>query len=280
MPELPEVEVIRLGLNRFLPGRTITTLEVRRPKLFVGDPAEFIGQKITGVRRRAKILLIDLTGGTTVLIHLKLTGQLVYVTKEEARLEGGHPETSYNQPLPHRHTHIIIAFDDGSRLYFNDLRRFGWMRLVATRAVETTEPIAGLGPEILDGLTAAKFRVALARYPNRTVFSSLLDQKLLAGIGNIYANEALYEAGILPTRPVKDVTEWPSLYRAVRRVLRKSLRHGGTTDSTFVSARGERGNYLTYAHVYHQKTARPCGHAVTRSKIGGRTTHVCRQCQK
>ncbi len=279
MPELPEVETIRLGLACLLPGKTIQSIEVRVPKLFTGNPQSLVGAEITDVRRRAKIILIDLNNHLTLLIHLKMTGQLVFQSADEKeKIVGGHPQEAYNQPLPHKHTHIILIFHEGSKLYFNDLRKFGWIQVVPTEQANDFGMLKTVGPEPLaDDFTVGVMRERFQRYPQRLIFQSLLDQAVIAGIGNIYANEALYEAGIRPERRVQDIqeNEWPKLWQAVRHVLQESIRYGGTSDSTFVSAEGKRGDYLLHAHVYRKQIAWPCGHEVTHKKIGGRTVHFC-----
>jgi formamidopyrimidine-DNA glycosylase len=284
MPELPEVETIRSGLARVLPLKTISDLSVMAPKLFTGDPGAVIGAKVEQIRRRGKVLLLDLSNGNSLLIHLKMTGQLVYQSKDETeKIVGGHPQAVYNQPLPHAHTYIIFTFDDGSKLFFNDLRKFGWVHVVPTLEADSYGMLKTLGPEPLEpGFTQEVLRSQLLRYPNRRIFDSLLDQTLIAGIGNIYANEALYEARIHPERKVSAILneEWPLLWKSILHVLQQSIKYGGTSDSTYVNVEGQRGDYLNHAHVYHKKIAVPCGHEVTRKKIGGRTAHFCAVDQK
>ncbi len=279
MPELPEVETIRLGLERYLPGKTIQTIEVRAPKLFHGSIEDAKGAKVKVVRRRAKVLMIDLDNQKTLMIHLKMTGQLVYQDmKEKEKIVGGHPQAAYNQKLPHKHTHIIFNFSDGSTLYFNDLRKFGWIHVVPTDETDTFGMLKTIGPEPLsDAFTTEILKERLMKYPSRLIFQTLLDQSLIAGIGNIYANESLYEAEIRPERRVKDMknAEWPKLWHAIRHVLLESIRLGGTSDSTYVNVEGKRGDYLKRAHVYHKQIAQPCGHVVERKKLAGRMAHFC-----
>ncbi len=279
MPELPEVEIVRQGLEKYLLGKQIKEIEVRVPKLFGGDAAQLVGAKITAVERRAKVLMLVLDTGMTLLIHLKMTGQLVYQsTDEREKVVGGHPQQSYNQPLPHKHTHIIFFLTDGSHLYFNDLRKFGWMQLVPSESAATHGMLKTIGPEPLaPEFTVDVLKSRLQKYPNRMIYVALLDQVLIAGLGNIYVNEALYEAGILPERRIADIRddEWPKLWTAIRHVLETSIAAGGTSDSTYVHVDGRRGDYLQHAHVYHKKIASPCGHDVVRKKIGGRTVHYC-----
>lgn len=279
MPELPEVEIIRQGLEKYVPGKVIASVDIRVAKLFTGETDHVVGQSVLSVRRRAKVLMIDFSNEKTLLVHLKMTGQLVFQSADEnEKVVGGHPQEAYNQPLPHKHSHVIFAFTDGSKLFFNDLRKFGWLQVLDTADSDNHGMLATVGPEPLEpSFTESVFRERLSKYPNRIIFQSLLDQSLIAGIGNIYANEALYEAGILPERRVKDITdaEWPKLYVAVRHVLAKSIKYGGTSDNTYIQVDGKRGDYLVHAHVYHKKVANPCGHEVVRKKVGGRTTHFC-----
>ncbi len=280
MPELPEVEIIRLGLIRYLPGKEIKDVDVRVAKLFGGDATLLVGCTVISIRRRAKVLMIDMSGGHSLMIHLKMTGQLVYQSPDESeKVVGGHPQEAYNQPLPHKHSHVIFEFTDGSKLFFNDLRKFGWIQIIPTKDADNHGMLKTVGPEPLDAqaFTADILKSRLQKYPNRIIFQSLLDQSLVAGIGNIYANESLYEAGILPERRVKDISdsEWHKLYKGITHVLEQAIRYGGTSDNTYIQVDGKRGDYLKHAHVYHKKVANPCGHDVVRKKVGGRTTHFC-----
>ncbi len=284
MPELPEVETIRRGLDHYLTNKTLAAIEVRVPKLFIGDSTQLMGAVLLRVERRAKVLLFIFDNGMDLLVHLKMTGQLVYQSVNESeKIVGGHPQQAYNQAMPHSHTHVILDFTDGSKLFFNDLRKFGWMHVVPHKDIVTFGMLKTLGPEPLeDAFTVDVMKQQLMRYPNRITFVALLDQSVIAGLGNIYVNEALYEAGIHPERKIKDIqdSEWPKLWQAIRHVLEASLSYGGTSDSTYVDVEGKRGNYLTHAHVYHKKKANPCGHEVMRKKIGGRTAHFCEIDQK
>lgn len=285
MPELPEVEIIRQGLEKYLPGKKIQLIEVRIPKLFVGtervigETGDLTGAKITSVRRRAKVLLLDLTNDKTLLIHLKMTGQLVFQSADEKeKVIGGHPQEAYNQPLPHKHTHIIFYFTDGSKLYFNDLRKFGWIHVVPTKKADSYGMLSTVGPEPLSqNFTETVLRERLMQFPNRLIFVALLDQSLIAGLGNIYVNESLYESKIYSERKVSSLTpkDWHMLWKAIKNVLSASISYGGTSDSTYINVDGKRGNYLAHAHVYHRKIAQPCGHAIVTKKIGGRTAHFC-----
>jgi len=298
MPELPEVETIRIGLVRRVEGLTVKDIEVRVEKLFKGDIKDVIGVKIIGIRRRAKVLIIDLSNSKSLLIHLKMTGQLVYQSADEKEkvvgglarnasklscMAGGHPQKSYNQPLPHKHTHIIFTFTNGGYLYFNDLRKFGWMMIVKTNEVGEMEFMRELGLEPLDEqfkMQKSKIKMAMQNL-KRPIKTLLTDQSFIAGVGNIYSDEILYASKIRPNRSSSSLSnkEIDKLFEVIPIVLKKALKYGGTSDSTYVGVDGERGDYLKVASMYHQKLD-PKGHKVTKIKIGGRTAHFCPICQK
>ena len=324
MPELPEVETIKLGLSRRVKGLRISSIDTNQHNMLQGDPNRAINAEIADIKRRAKILILDLKrdvipakagilrspmsegvpsgsrmttkgevhsdarmtaeGDYSILVHLKMTGQLVFQSADEKiKIVGGHPQAEYNKPLPHAHTHIVVNFTDGSHLYFNDLRRFGWMKIIPTSEVENEPGIAKAGPEPLgEDFKNQKAKIKMIIQKSKKAISTLLmDQGFIAGIGNIYANEILYEAKIMPDRPASSLNdkEIESLFAAIPIILEKGLAHGGTSDSTYVGVDGERGDYLKVAAVYHQKTD-PEGHPITTKKINGRTAHFCGKCQR
>lgn len=293
MPELPEVETVRRGLERTIVGKRVASVEIRVPKIFA-DPQEridalLIGATVTAVERRAKVILIRLSTNSTLAIHLKMTGQLVVRTPERTRAMGtgfiaGHPEKAYEQPLPHKHTHVIVTFDDGTVLYFNDLRKFGWFRLYENGAVERLFEEAKLGPEpFSDAFTLEHFGAALKkrRIPIKT---ALLDQKVVAGVGNIYADEALFEARISPFRKASSLAkeEISRLHAAVKHVLELGIEYGGTTFNSYVNAEGTPGKMRDYLKVYGREglPCRGCDGEVVRTKIGQRSAHYCPSCQR
>lgn len=285
MPELPEVETVRRGLERTVVGKTVATVEVRVLKLFPQPQAlidkQLVGGTIAAAQRRAKVLLLRLDNGWTLAIHLKMTGQIV-VRAKAAGFVAGHPEKVYEQPLPHKHTHVIITFSDGTVLYFNDLRKFGWMRLVAStdELFEATK----LGPEPFgEDFTPVYFAAALKnrRIPIKT---ALLDQKVVAGVGNIYADEALFEARISPFRNASSLKkdEITKLFEAVKHVLKLGIEYGGTTFNSYINAEGSAGRMRDYLKVYGREgqSCRDCTGLVLRKKIGQRSTHYCPDCQR
>ena len=289
MPELPEVETVRRGLAELLPGRVVARAMVfNSPKSFPNAPADveqfLYGARVTAVRRRAKVLMIDLDTQYSLVIHLKMTGQLIF--RGVQSFAGGHPSDSLIGELPDRSTRVQIDFVDGSRLFFNDQRKFGWVKLLPTDEVENLPFMQKVGPEPLDPQTRAEdFIQRIRRRQNSMIKPALLDQAVIAGVGNIYADEALWAAQIHPQTRVKNVTDQQlnTLFNELRRILQLSIDQGGSTDKNYVDAEGRKGNYLTFAHVFRregQACHRHPDQEVIKLKVGGRGTHICPVCQK
>jgi formamidopyrimidine-DNA glycosylase len=288
MPELPEVETVRAGLATLLPGLQVATEVHDWPKGFPNTPADvqhfLIGARVTGVRRRAKVLLIDLSTNYTLVIHLKMTGQLVYRGTSVA-FGAGHPNESLVGELPDKTTRVTLQFTNGDRLFFNDQRKFGWMRLMPTPEVETLDFFKKVGPEPLAAdFTANDFIARLMRRKNSGIKAVLLDQTVVAGIGNIYADESLWAAKIHPESKVASVSQSQlrDLYNGLVKVLRLAIEKGGSTDRNYVNHEGKRGSYLTFAQVFRRQ-GRPCsrcGTTIVKLKVAGRGTHICPYCQQ
>lgn len=288
MPELPEVETVRIGLSQFLPGLKIADVKHDWPKGFPNaatDVEQFVlGARITGVRRRAKVLLIDLSTGYTLVIHLKMTGQLVYQGEHE-RFGAGHPNDSLVGALPDKSTRVIFTFKRGAKLFFNDQRKFGWVRLLPTAEVEQLNFFRKVGPEPLAAdFTPDQFIARLKRRQKSAIKAVLLDQTVVAGVGNIYADESLWGAKIHPETKVADLSavKLTALYKALRAVLKLSIQKGGSTDRNYVNAEGKRGSYLSFAHVFRRE-GQPCprcGTTIIKTRVAGRGTHLCPFCQK
>jgi formamidopyrimidine-DNA glycosylase len=257
MPELPEVETIKLGLTRLLPGKVVKDVSHDWPKSFPNAPADvkrfLIGATVKHVRRRAKVLIIELDNEYSLVIHLRMTGQLVF--RGEQVFGAGHPNDSLVGDLPDKSTRVSIGFKDGSQLFFNDQRKFGWMRLLPSTEVPEIDFMKTVGPEPLeDDFTADKFIERLNKRKNSPIKAVLLDQKILAGVGNIYADESLWMAKI---HPLKKVTEIPknklvALHSDIRAVLRLSIEKGGSTDRNYVDSEGKKGSYLSFANVFRR----------------------------
>ena len=211
MPELPEVETIKRGLSKLIVGKTIIKTESDNPKSFPNSAQDVerfvIGSKITSVRRSAKVLLIDLNSDYSLIIHLKMTGQLVYDSTKE-HFGAGHPTPSLLGILPDKSTRVTLYFKDGSRLYFNDQRKFGWMKLHATATIHELPFFEKVGPEPLnDGFTWQVLKQRLAKRQKTAIKPALMDQSVIAGVGNIYADESLWGAKLNPAKIVADLSD-------------------------------------------------------------------------
>lgn len=340
MPELPEVETIRRGLSALLPGRIVKSVDSDTPKSFPNSDEDvrvfLVGAKITSVRRRAKVLMIDLSSGYTLVTHLKMTGQLVFRSKD-VRFGAGHPSDSLIGELPDKSTRVILCLSTGkgavleptatkrrsaqqavhevrrvstgvadaagdqehwqrfglrpeagqcdAHLFFNDQRKFGWMRLMPTSEVPNIDFMRRVGPEPLEaGFTWQLLRDRLQRRKNTTVKAALLDQSVIAGVGNIYADESLWGAKIHPARLVHTLTDndFRRLHDALVDVLHLSIDKGGSTDKNYVDAEGRNGSYLSFANVFRRQ-GQPCprcGTTIIKTRVAGRGTHLCPHCQR
>jgi formamidopyrimidine-DNA glycosylase len=285
MPELPEVETIRRGLEAVLVGRVVTGVDVRVPKIFTGEPDNIIGQSVDSLERFGKLLAIRFSNEYVLTVHLKMTGQLIFKDGEAEAVMGGHPEKSYLESLPHKHTHVIVSFENDAKLFFNDLRKFGYMQVLPGGEVEGLEFVQKLGPEPLEKEFTREYLISgLGSRPRSAIKSFLLDQTNIAGLGNIYADESLFRAAILPTRLAGSLTrgEASNLFDAIQETLELALLYGGSSERDYLTATGDKGTFLKIANVYH-RTGQGCNrcHAgiIERVKIGGRSSHFCPVCQ-
>ena len=243
MPELPEVETIRRQLHRKIVGKSIN------------------GRKSVNLRRRAKILIVDFDDGKSLVFHLKLTGQLIFNGK------------------PSQYTRKVFIFDDGSQLIFNDLRKFGWYKIV--KEVKKIEE--KFGTEALE-IDFEKFEELLEKRPNSKIKTLLMDQKLIAGIGNIYADEILFASRIRPLRAAGTLKkeEARRLHKNIKKILEKAIKYHGSSTEYYLDAYGQKGNYASQHKVYQKgggKCSR-CKAIIKKIKIAGRSAHFCPDCQK
>lgn len=243
MPELPEVETIRRQLSKKIIGKKLE------------------GRKITGVRRRAKILILDLSDGTSLIFHLKLTGQLIFNGK------------------PSQYTRKVFNFNDGSQLIFNDVRKFGWWKKV--KDIKKIEK--EFGPEAL-GINLKTLQYLLAKRPNAKIKSLLMDQKFIAGIGNIYSDEILFASRVNPLRRVKTLSgkDIRKIFQNIKKILKAAIKQGGSSVKDYLDVYGKKGNYARYHKVYQKegKKCPRCGAIIQRIKVNGRSAHFCPKCQK
>lgn len=286
MPELPEVETIKLQLAKVLLGQRIAEIKVNNPKSFIGDMGGIRGRRVMGVGRMAKVLLIDLDGDLTIAIHLKMTGQLIY-DDGKSRIAGGHPTGDFVGELPSKHTRVIIKFDIGT-LYFNDQRKFGWLKIVESGKLKVESFFENLGPEPL-GLRKDEVMklIKLIGKSKRAVKLVVMDQKIISGVGNIYANDALWESRIDPRIPSGQLTvgQLTVLLQKIKMVLKEGIKYGGATaaDSKFIDLRGMGGHYQDHFRVYEregEKCRRQDGGIIKKITLGSRGTYYCPNCQK
>lgn len=292
MPELPEVETVRRGLHDLIIGRQVKAATSDTPKSFPNAPAQvngfLIGATVIDVRRRAKVLVVNLSTNYSLVVHLKMTGQLVFIGAERAgdiRFGAGHPSDSLIGQLPDRSTRVTIEFTDRSHLYFNDQRKFGWMRLLPTAEVPILPFMQKVGPEPLEAdFTADVFAARFTRRPRTSIKAALLDQTVVAGIGNIYADETLWAARVHPKRLVNTIStaEFEQLFIHMRRIMSLAIEKGGSTNKNYVNAEGKRGSYMDFAQVFRREglACLRCGATIIKFKAAGRGTHICPVCQQ
>ena len=280
MPELPEVETIRKGLETYLVGKKIESVEIKLAKQFSGEKHKIENQKITKVDRFGKGLVIEFANNYCLAIHIKLTGQLVYRGEDEPKHIASKAKVG---KLPNKWTHVIFHLDHSATLFYNDLRQFGWLKVVKKENLKELPFFKELGPEFLKDLNLEKFAQILAKAKG-PIKPLLMDQKKMSGIGNIYANDALFLAKILPTRSASSLTqqEVKTLFSAIEKVLTKGLQEGGSSELTYVNALGEEGNYQNHALVYGKEREKcpSCGGKIIKKMLAGRGTFFCSHCQK
>lgn len=269
MPELPEVETICRQLKNEIVGKKITAVDVLTVKSLKTTKATFlkavIGQKVLAVDRRAKLIIWHLNNGYSILTHLKMTGQYVF------------------NGLIGKHTRVVFHFSK-LQVMFNDMRRFGYLKIIKTADLATLLN-QEYGPEPLEkDFTLVKFIFVLGRRPNMKIKQLLLEQKLIAGIGNIYAQEACYMSGILPTRQAKNLQpeEVKKLYHNIRLVMNNAIKYGGTSTENYLNLYGKKGDFTKKLKVYGRggEQCGQCGQMLKNIKLGGRGTVYCEKCQR
>jgi len=286
MPELPEVETVRRGLSELIIGKVVASETHDTPKGFpnaIADVRQFLIQAtITDVRRRAKVLIVDLSTDYSLLIHLKMTGQLVFVG--DTRFGAGHPNDSLVTALPDKSTRVTLTFADGTQLFFNDQRKFGWVKLLPTAEIAEVPFMKKVGPEPLElEFTVEQFAARFARRIKTNIKAAILDQSVIAGVGNIYADESLWGAKIHPQRLVGSLTEeeFKNLYTDLRAVMNLSIEKGGSSNRNYVNAEGKKGSYMDFARVFRREglPCPRCGTTIEKMRVAGRGTHICPFCQ-
>jgi formamidopyrimidine-DNA glycosylase len=283
MPELPEVETIRRILAREVTGRTLCAVELTLPKLLRDSPLPsldpLVGQTLQAAERRAKVLVTHWSGGLSALIHFKLAGQLAVLRPDGRRIVAGHPVPDPNGPLPHKSTHLTLRFDDGTLVYYSDIRQFGWWRLMPTEAVPEALAAFRFGPEGTggDGFTPDELAERLMRR-RIAVKQALLDQRVVAGLGNIYVDEALHRARIHPRRSAATLSQddVARLHEAIGWALERGIEQGG--------AKIRRGQAyprdgFPAIHARRDEPCMTCATPIVKVQLGGRGTYYCPVCQ-
>ncbi len=279
MPELPEVETIRRGLSKFILRKNLKKTTILCEKSFIGNP---ITGKVINIRRFGKALIIDLNNDKSLMLHLRMTGQLIYDGKE--RYAAGHPSDNFTDKLPNKQTRVIFEFENDEKLFFNDQRKFGFVKVLPTKEVEDDTFIKKLAKEPWD-IDVNDFYDKLKRHKNSAIKPTILDQTIICGLGNIYADEALFLSKIHPERKAGSLTraEAESLIKSACTVMDASIASGGSTMATYVKADGTKGNYLEqFAQVFRNegKPCKRCGEKIIKIKVAGRGTHICPNCQR
>lgn len=282
MPELPEVETIKRGLVPCIEGRRIRELIVLTEKSCQGNPGVAKDAMVKGLRRRGKALLIDLDNGWTLMVHLRMTGQLIWRPDDGETFAGGHPSNNFIADLPNGQTRVIFVFDEG-KLFFNDQRKFGFVKILRTEAVEEDSFIAALAPEPWE-MDAHELYEKCQRHAKAPIKAVLLDQKIIAGLGNIYADESLFYAGVHPAEKAGNLSEKQvsRLLLGARETMERSIDSGGSTMATYIKPDGTTGNYLeNFAEVFRRegKACNRCGETILKTRVTGRGTHYCPKCQ-
>ena len=275
MPELPEVETIRMQLEKYIKGSIIKDIEIRNPKYEILNKSKILNSKIIAIRRFAKQLSIDLYNNYSIMIHVKMTGQLIY---RGSKLKLNNLSKKVIGGLNGKHTHLIFHLNDGD-LYYNDVRQFGWIKIVNSEQLA----VNSFAPEPLKDLTLEYFSSLLAK-SKRNIKVLLMDQTKIGGIGNIYANDCLWLAGISPRSTANNLQreKVKELYKAIHTVLKAGLKYGGASEFAFITPDGQEGEYQNHTLVYgHEgQICKSCKiNKIEKFFLGGRGTYVCKQCQ-
>ncbi len=282
MPELPEVETIRRGLDKYILGKRIKSVVILCEKSWRGlDKAKIEGQKIVLLDRRGKALLMKLENGLWLMTHLRMTGQMIFVGNE--KFAAGHPDGGFTEEMPGRHTRVYFEFDDGTHLYFNDQRKFGFIKALDELGLAEDEFLRKLAPEPWD-MSEDEFWARLQKHKNSLIKAVILDQHVIAGVGNIYADEGCFIAGLYPGTRVSAVSRETAnkLLCGLREVMQRSIDSGGSTMKDYVRADGTKGSYLEkFAQVFRRdgEECHKCGSEIIKTRVAGRGTHYCPKCQ-
>lgn len=289
MPEMPEVETIRRGLDATVRGARIESVAVRWSPFVMATRAVLdtavVGHRIEATRRRGKLLILDLGRTWHLLVHLKMTGQIVVHRRGRLVAFGGHPTANMVGAMPNAWTRVVFTLSAGRKLFVNDQRKFARIRVVTTADMAADPFLSSLGPEPLgDDFTFAVFGQRLMRHRAAPIKAALLDQATVAGIGNIYADECLHLARIDPRQPTSSLTpaQVRRLHRAIGVILRDAVEHCGTSYPAFVDDGRHHESYLDHARLFGRQgqPCQVCGMRIERIRVAGRGTNYCPHCQR
>lgn len=288
MPELPEIETVKRQLSKRLVGATITSIKSLHPKSLYGDSKLVTGKKITAVDRLGKMLVIEVGKDVRIAIHFKMSGQLILVKSDKkqatSRIAGGHPTLDWLGDLPSKHTRVEFSFKNGDRMYFNDQRIFGWVKVLSKKELAEMSFVKRLGPEIWNVSDQELFEKLHKK--KKAVKIAIMDQDFLSGIGNIYANDALWEAKIHPQKRCEDLSQGDCkrLRESLIKVLDEGIKYGGATaaDAKYIDLHGMGGTYQDHFRTYGRTklSCLRCKASIKKIVVGGRGTFFCPACQK
>jgi len=282
LPELPEVEAIVRGLREYLVGKKILAVEIFDKKRFIGETKKIVGQEISDIKRRAKVIIIMLKNKINIVIHLKMTGQLIFRDAKH-KIAGGHQSKELNFDVPNNHTRIIFSVSGGGKLFYNDLIRYGYVKVLSN---EDTEKITSkeFGPEPFSkDFSKEYFDSILKGARTANIKKILVDQKKIAGIGNIYSNESLYWGHINPKRKAISLSkkEQENLYDGILKALRLGIAHQGVSIRNYVDHKGQKGRMQDYFVIYGKAGEKcECGGLIKKIQLNGRGTYFCSACQR
>lgn len=283
MPELPEVETIARRLQEIVVGKTFAGLDVYHPKSFTGQEQQVLGHVIQDVTRRAKYIRFQLDNDLSLVTHLKMTGQLIFIDPAGERVGGGHPTADWTRDLPSKHTRIAYTFADGSHLFFNDQRIFGWMRMMDQPAWQ--QVLSKLGPDINDPSLSASYLQSKLSRRSIPIKQALMTNEIVCGIGNIYASDILNKSQINPFTPSSKIPleKLELILSNAQTIIARAIELGGTTfDGKYVGVDGMSGGYQDEALAYGRENQKcyNCGATIIKTKIAGRGTYYCPECQQ
>ncbi len=286
MPELPEVETIRRDLAKVSRGLRLQEAKLLDRRALKQTPRgrwqKLRGQKIKGWHRIGKLLIVEFDSlPLFLLIHLKMTGQLIYQNKQQL-IPGGHGLPDITASLPNKYTVAVFALTGGGKIFFNDMRRFGYLRVVTRSELEEVKQ--NFGPDVIAADFTLPYWLRIAKGRKMPIKSLLMNQKLLAGVGNIYADEICFRAKVKPTRTANDLSrqELVAIFRATKQIMPLAIKYRGTTFSDYVDGKGRKGGFVRLLKVYGRagKKCKRCRQGVIKKiKLGGRGTHFCPICQ-